>query len=105
MPPVSGRQARKLEVSASSSKSLRARAPTCSECASLKLYRRPSSSADRTIWLAANDLGAYGQDRGQTIVELLDAQAWRLSWWRVAAHDINYRRFFDINELVALRIE
>ncbi|HSU23729.1 MAG TPA: malto-oligosyltrehalose synthase, partial [Variovorax sp.] len=36
---------------------------------------------------------------------LLDAQAYRLAYWRVAADEINYRRFFDINELAALRIE
>ena len=37
--------------------------------------------------------------------ELIKAQAYRLAKWRVAADDINYRRFFDINELAALRAE
>jgi (1->4)-alpha-D-glucan 1-alpha-D-glucosylmutase len=37
--------------------------------------------------------------------ELLNAQAYRLSFWRVAADEINYRRFFDINELAALSME
>lgn len=37
--------------------------------------------------------------------ELLDAQAYRLSYWRVAADEINYRRFFDINDLAAIRME
>ena len=36
---------------------------------------------------------------------LLDQQAYRLSYWRVAADEINYRRFFDINELAALSME
>lgn len=36
---------------------------------------------------------------------LLEAQAWRLAHWRVAADEINYRRFFDVNELAALRME
>ncbi len=36
---------------------------------------------------------------------LLEAQAWRLAYWRVAADEINYRRFFDINDLAALRME
>jgi len=36
---------------------------------------------------------------------LLQRQAYRLAYWRVAADEINYRRFFDINELAALRIE
>ncbi|MFL6580944.1 MAG: malto-oligosyltrehalose synthase [Burkholderiales bacterium] len=37
--------------------------------------------------------------------QLLEAQAYRLAFWRVAADEINYRRFFDINELAALRVE
>ena len=36
---------------------------------------------------------------------LLSEQAYRLAYWRVASDDINYRRFFDINELAALRME
>ncbi|MBN1188424.1 MAG: malto-oligosyltrehalose synthase [Dehalococcoidales bacterium] len=37
--------------------------------------------------------------------QLLERQVYRLSYWRVAGEEINYRRFFDINELVALRME
>jgi len=37
--------------------------------------------------------------------DLLDKQAWRLSYWRVATEEINYRRFFDINALAAIRVE
>jgi (1->4)-alpha-D-glucan 1-alpha-D-glucosylmutase len=37
--------------------------------------------------------------------ELLENQAYRLAYWRVAADEINYRRFFDVNELAALRME
>ncbi len=37
--------------------------------------------------------------------ELLQAQAYRLSYWQTAAAEINYRRFFDINELAGLRME
>ena len=36
---------------------------------------------------------------------LLGAQAYRLAHWRVAGEEINYRRFFDINELAAIRME
>ena len=39
------------------------------------------------------------------IHELLEVQAYRLSYWRVAAEEINYRRFFDINTLAAIRVE
>jgi (1->4)-alpha-D-glucan 1-alpha-D-glucosylmutase len=37
--------------------------------------------------------------------ELLADQAYRLAYWRVAGEEINYRRFFDINELAAIRVE
>jgi (1->4)-alpha-D-glucan 1-alpha-D-glucosylmutase len=36
---------------------------------------------------------------------LLAAQAYRLAWWRVSSEEINYRRFFDINSLAAIRVE
>src|SRR5205823_10448440 len=36
---------------------------------------------------------------------LLQAQVYRLCHWRVASEEINYRRFFDINELAALSME
>jgi len=42
-------------------------------------------------------------------MDLLDAllteQAYRAAYWRVAGEKINYRRFFDINELAAIRME
>lgn len=37
--------------------------------------------------------------------DLLEAQAYRLAYWRTAGHEINYRRFFDINDLAGLRME
>jgi (1->4)-alpha-D-glucan 1-alpha-D-glucosylmutase len=36
---------------------------------------------------------------------LLQNQAYRLSYWRVAADEVNYRRFFDVNELAAVCME
>jgi (1->4)-alpha-D-glucan 1-alpha-D-glucosylmutase len=36
---------------------------------------------------------------------LLERQNYRLAYWRTAARELGYRRFFDINTLVALRIE
>ena len=37
--------------------------------------------------------------------ELLELQAFHLAYWRVASEDINYRRFFDVNDLAALRVD
>ena len=44
----------------------------------------------------------HGRERLRT---LLDAQHYRLVFWRNGATEINYRRFFDVNDLAALRTE
>jgi (1->4)-alpha-D-glucan 1-alpha-D-glucosylmutase len=36
---------------------------------------------------------------------LLGEQSYRLAYWRVAAEEINYRRFFDVNDLAGVRVE
>jgi (1->4)-alpha-D-glucan 1-alpha-D-glucosylmutase len=41
----------------------------------------------------------------EELAALLSDQAYRLSFWRVALHEINYRRFFDVNDLAAIRVE
>ena len=41
----------------------------------------------------------------QALHELIAEQRWRLAHFRVAADDINYRRFFNINDLAGLRVE
>jgi (1->4)-alpha-D-glucan 1-alpha-D-glucosylmutase len=35
---------------------------------------------------------------------LIEEQAYRIAFWRVASDEINYRRFFDVNDLAGLRI-
>ncbi len=37
--------------------------------------------------------------------DLLERQHYRLAWWRAAADEINYRRFFTVNELAGFRVE
>jgi (1->4)-alpha-D-glucan 1-alpha-D-glucosylmutase len=50
--------------------------------------------------------GVRGEPRSFDRLEaLLADQAYRLSFWRVASDEINYRRFFDVNELAAIRVE
>ena len=46
-----------------------------------------------------------GEEGQRRIRALLDAQHYRLAFWRRAHDEINYRRFFDVNELAALRQE
>jgi malto-oligosyltrehalose synthase len=51
---------------------------------------------------AFDPAAAEGRER---LHRLLDNQHYRLCWWRAANDLINWRRFFDINDLVALRME
>ena len=39
------------------------------------------------------------------LAELLDRQWWRLESWRAGASTLNYRRFFDVGSLAAVRVE
>jgi (1->4)-alpha-D-glucan 1-alpha-D-glucosylmutase len=50
--------------------------------------------------------GTEGDPRSFDLLDdLLGAQSYRPVFWRVAADEINYRRFFDINQLAAIRVE
>jgi (1->4)-alpha-D-glucan 1-alpha-D-glucosylmutase len=50
--------------------------------------------------------GVKGQPRSfDELDALLNQQSYRLAHWRVASEEINYRRFFDVNQLAALRME
>jgi (1->4)-alpha-D-glucan 1-alpha-D-glucosylmutase len=50
--------------------------------------------------------GTVGQPKSfDALHQLLEAQAYRLAYWRTASHEINYRRFFDVNTLAGLRVE
>ncbi|MER6997111.1 malto-oligosyltrehalose synthase [Streptomyces sp. NPDC000410] len=42
---------------------------------------------------------------GLPLPDLLDAQWYRLGWWRLARTELNYRRFFTISELIGVRVE
>jgi (1->4)-alpha-D-glucan 1-alpha-D-glucosylmutase len=82
--------------------------------------REKSVAAQRLAALAANSEtvkhhieenvrefnGTAGVPRSFDLLhELLDMQPYRLSYWTTAVHEINYRRFFDINELAGIRME
>jgi (1->4)-alpha-D-glucan 1-alpha-D-glucosylmutase len=60
--------------------------------------RDPSAMEAAREWTAGDE----GRARFR---ELLDAQHYELAFWRSASRDINYRRFFDVNELICLRVE
>jgi (1->4)-alpha-D-glucan 1-alpha-D-glucosylmutase len=48
----------------------------------------------------------FNAPAGVTLLHaLLEAQPYRLAYWRTASHEVNYRRFFDVNELAGVRME
>jgi (1->4)-alpha-D-glucan 1-alpha-D-glucosylmutase len=50
--------------------------------------------------------GQPGDPRSFDLLDdLLEHQCYRLAYWRVAPDEINYRRFFDVNDLAALSME
>ena len=77
------------------------------------IRRRLAALAERSEVIRGSlqeTLGVYngkaGDPRSFDLLDrLLDQQPYRLAYWRVAAEEINYRRFFDINDLAAIRME
>ncbi|MBI2821201.1 MAG: malto-oligosyltrehalose synthase [Acidobacteria bacterium] len=60
-------------------------------------------AVDRTLQMLNGTPGDPGSF--DLLSDLIDAQAYRVAFWRVAADEVNYRRFFDINDLAAIRVE
>jgi (1->4)-alpha-D-glucan 1-alpha-D-glucosylmutase len=73
----------------------------------IDLLRTECDVARRALDDSLRDLnGTKGMPESFDRMErLLADQAYRLCFWRVATDEINYRRFFDINELAAIRVE
>ncbi len=63
------------------------------------------AEALKAVLARYNGFEGAGARRYDALHALLEQQAYRLTFWRVAGYEINYRRFFDINELAALRME
>jgi (1->4)-alpha-D-glucan 1-alpha-D-glucosylmutase len=74
-----------------------------------RLAELTSRSMEIAAFIAENvatcNSGVGASERRDALHELIKSQAWRLAYWRVASDEINYRRFFDINDLAALRME
>ncbi|MDT8443435.1 MAG: malto-oligosyltrehalose synthase [Desulfuromonadales bacterium] len=50
--------------------------------------------------------GRRGEPESFNALEAILADQWfRLSFWKVATEEINYRRFFSINDLISVRVE
>ena len=71
-----------------------------------RLCAESSDIADYLQEVVAEFNGRPGEPESfDALHELLEAQAYRLAHWHAAADEINYRRFFDIHDLAALRME
>jgi (1->4)-alpha-D-glucan 1-alpha-D-glucosylmutase len=93
--------ARKFDALRSNSDAWSAAQALCAELAQLG---RPEASGDAL----PRALAGYRCDDEagvQRLHQLLERQHYRVASWRTAADDINWRRFFDINELGGLRVE
>jgi (1->4)-alpha-D-glucan 1-alpha-D-glucosylmutase len=55
--------------------------------------------------LEIDEFDSASQEGRRRLHHLLEQQHYRLAWWRAANDLINWRRFFDINELIAVRVE
>lgn len=69
---------------------------------------RELASDPAVLQVIEQNLKAYDSqtpDGFQRLHQLLERQSYRLASWRTAGDDINWRRFFDINELGGLRVE
>jgi len=73
----------------------------------LRRLAHNSEEVEREIQAALQMLKGTANDSRSfdALHALLEKQAYRLAFWRVSGEEINYRRFFDINDLVGLRME
>ncbi len=60
---------------------------------------------DASVARAIDEVVANVNADPDLLHEFLEQQNYRVAYWRMAARDLGYRRFFDINSLVGLRIE
>ncbi|MEU8525876.1 MULTISPECIES: malto-oligosyltrehalose synthase [Streptomyces] len=61
--------------------------------------------ADGALHVAGQEFPLREGTAGLPLPELLDAQWYRLGWWRLARTELNYRRFFTISDLIGVRVE
>ncbi len=62
-------------------------------------------SQDPAVASAVDEVVAHLNADPDLLHEFLEQQNYRVAYWRMASRDLGYRRFFDINSLVGLRIE
>ncbi|MEZ4404937.1 MAG: malto-oligosyltrehalose synthase [Polyangiales bacterium] len=89
--------------------------PTATDEASLRRRHRDKAVVGRylarlfderpeTATAVDAELAAINADPG-ALGAFLDRQNYRVAFWRAATHELDYRRFFDVNELAGLRAD
>ncbi|MBV8096740.1 MAG: malto-oligosyltrehalose synthase, partial [Acetobacteraceae bacterium] len=91
---------RSLNTGAGGREAIRRRAEEARHALLQAVAERPG--AIESALAAYDPASATGQDN---LHRLLERQSYRLAWWRAAADEINWRRFFDINSLAGIRVE
>jgi (1->4)-alpha-D-glucan 1-alpha-D-glucosylmutase len=73
----------------------------------LAAFVRENATARTVIDAAVEQInGRVGNPHSfDALDQLLTAQCYRLAYWHIASDEINYRRFFDINDLAAMVME
>jgi (1->4)-alpha-D-glucan 1-alpha-D-glucosylmutase len=69
------------------------------------LCRSPATQAALSQALATINIRRDVSCGSEALAHLITCQHYRPTYWRSASSEINYRRFFDINSLAAIRIE
>ena len=82
-------------------------APSREESAAFKAQIAAVPGAAAVIEPGLSAYRASADDPAQVLAlhRLLERQHYRLAYWRVSVSEINYRRFFDVNDLAGLRVE
>jgi len=68
------------------------------------LLKRLCDETPEVLTAIARAVGELNGDC-EALDQMLNQQQYRLAYWKTAAHELGYRRFFDVNTLVGLRME
>ena len=81
------------------------RSPSYEQAAAFKAKLASIEGAASLIERGLQAYSAHVDEGRHALHRLLERQHYRLAYWRVAVSSINYRRFFDINDLAGLGVE
>ncbi|SDV47659.1 malto-oligosyltrehalose synthase [Chitinasiproducens palmae] len=70
----------------------------------LRAFAR-TDAGQQAVAHAVRAFDAGNREGGEQLHRLLERQCYRLAWWRTAADEVNWRRFFDISTLAGIKAE